>query len=255
MVEVIKIMIMKANLLQKIWWRLCCTPRPCPCSRPPPDHPSAGDSWTLRASLSQSLVGSLLLSPGSWCTQGFVCALLESLSQSCVSSGNSMVGLMVISSKRAYAIPRLHPELLPLRQATADLYPCRRHSNTQRQAQSLWGLLGCTEVLFEPSEHIWCVWGLILNVISPLLPSCWGFAFALGCGVSSFGGILHSAVDGCSAASCNFGVLAGEDECTSFYSTIFFFLFFHVIILTYDKYYRYRSHKRKLFGFLIILRL
>ena len=27
-------------------------------------------------------------------------------------------------------------------------------------------------------------WGLILNVISPLLPSCWGFSFALGHGVS-----------------------------------------------------------------------
>ena len=32
------------------------------------------------ASLGQSLVGSLLLSPGSWCTQGFVCALQESVS-------------------------------------------------------------------------------------------------------------------------------------------------------------------------------
>ena len=29
------------------------------------------------------------------------------------------------------------------------------------------------------------------------------------------GGIQHSPVDGCSAASCDFGVLAGEDECTS----------------------------------------
>ena len=28
-----------------------------------------------QASLGQSLVGSLLLSPGSWCTQGFVCGL------------------------------------------------------------------------------------------------------------------------------------------------------------------------------------
>ena len=26
---------------------------------------------------------------------------------------------------------------------------------------------------FEPSEHLWQVWGLILNMISPLLPSCW----------------------------------------------------------------------------------
>ena len=30
--------------------------------------------------------------------------------------------------------------------------------------------------MFEPSEHLWWVWGLILNVISPLLPSCWGFS-------------------------------------------------------------------------------
>ena len=33
-----------------------------------------------QASLAQSLVGSLLLSPGSWCTQGSVCALQESVS-------------------------------------------------------------------------------------------------------------------------------------------------------------------------------
>ena len=34
------------------------------------------------------------------------CVLQESVSQSCVSSGGSMVGLMVTSSKRAYAISR-----------------------------------------------------------------------------------------------------------------------------------------------------
>ena len=33
-----------------------------------------------QASLAQSIVGSLLLSPGSWCTQGFVSALQESVS-------------------------------------------------------------------------------------------------------------------------------------------------------------------------------
>ena len=68
------------------------------------------------------------------------------------------------------------------------------------------GSPGVHKVLFEPSKRLWCVWGLILNVISPLLPSCWGFSFALGGGVSFFGGIQHSSVDGCSAASCNFGV-------------------------------------------------
>ena len=49
----------------------------CPqlCSRPPPTQASAGDSWTLTGKLGHSLVGSLLLSPGSWCAQGSVCAL------------------------------------------------------------------------------------------------------------------------------------------------------------------------------------
>ena len=73
------------------------------------------------------------------------------------------------------------------------------------------------KVLFEPSELLWQVWGLNLNGVSPLPPSCWGFSFALERGVSVFGEIQHSPVNGPSAASCNFGVLA-EDECTSFYS-------------------------------------
>ena len=52
-------------------------------------NPAAGHHWPMppqetpghsQASLGQSLVGSLLLSPGSWCAQGFVCALQESVS-------------------------------------------------------------------------------------------------------------------------------------------------------------------------------
>ena len=68
--------------------------------RPTPLPVTLGHS---QPNLCQSLVGSLLLSSGSWCTQGSVCALQESVSQSCVSSAGSMVGLMVTSSKRAYA--------------------------------------------------------------------------------------------------------------------------------------------------------
>ena len=48
-----------------------------PNCRPMPPTETPGHS---QASLAQSLVGSLLLSPGSWCTQGFVCALQESVS-------------------------------------------------------------------------------------------------------------------------------------------------------------------------------
>ena len=53
-------------------------------------------------------------------------------------------------------------------------------------AQSLWGSLspGGTKVLFEPSRHLWQVWGLIVNMISPLLPSCWDVSFAIGCAIS-----------------------------------------------------------------------
>ena len=84
------------------------------------------------------------------------------------------------------------------------------------------GSSGGYKVLFEPSEHLQWVRGLILilDTILPLLSSFWGFSFSLGHEVSFFHGIQHSPVNGCSAATFNFGVLAGEDECTSFYSTI-----------------------------------
>ena len=45
--------------------------------QPTPLSETPGHFW---ASLGQSLVGSLLLSPGSWCIQGFVCTLQESVS-------------------------------------------------------------------------------------------------------------------------------------------------------------------------------
>ena len=78
---------------------------------------------------------------------------------------------------------------------------------------SLCGVLGswCVKHLFEPSKRLW--WGLILNMISPLLPSSWMVLFALGYELTFFGRIQHSPVNGCSAASCNCRVLTGEDEC------------------------------------------
>ena len=40
--------------------------------------PSLATHEHLQASLGHSLAASLLLSPGSWCAEGFVCALQES---------------------------------------------------------------------------------------------------------------------------------------------------------------------------------
>ena len=55
--------------------------------------------------------------------------------QSCVSSGSSVVYLMVTSSNKAYAIPR---STAPRAPAPASVH-CRRHSNTVL-SQSLWDL-------------------------------------------------------------------------------------------------------------------
>ena len=120
----------------------------------------------------------------SWCTS-FCCALQESISQSYVSSGRSIVGLMMTSSKRSYP----HSEPLSLWQATANSYCQVSTGDTQTQfCLSLCGVPGswCTQGWFEPSERLWQEQDLILNVNSPLLLSCWGFSFALGCGVSPY---------------------------------------------------------------------
>ena len=82
---------------------------------------------------------------------------------------------------------QLLPEPLTLRQSTADLYLHKRCSNTVL-SQSLWGpwVLVCT-------RFVWAFLACLVEMRFDskckfiLLPSCWGFSFVLGCGVS-----LHS---------------------------------------------------------------
>ena len=57
---------------------------------PPPETPRHS-----QASLGQSLVGLLLLSPGSWCTQGFVCALQETVSSVLCKFHNQIISLRI----------------------------------------------------------------------------------------------------------------------------------------------------------------
>ena len=112
-----------------------------------------------QASLGQSFVGSLLISPGSLCAHSSVCAFQESISQSCVSSGSSMVGLMATSSKRAYAIPKYAVPSHTHVWCTLSVYPCGNPllnhistGNTQTvQPQSLWSLgPGAHKVCLSP---------------------------------------------------------------------------------------------------------
>ena len=94
------------DLPQKIPCVYCYSPCPQPCIRPAQTHACTGDSRTPTGksgtvSCGVTALFSWVFSPG--CTR-FYCALQESISQSCVSSGSSMVGLMVTSNKRTYAI-------------------------------------------------------------------------------------------------------------------------------------------------------
>ena len=88
-----------------------------------------------QACLGQSLVGSLLLSSGSWYTQSSVCA------SPVLSSGGSMVGLMVTSSKRAYAIPRFTTPRTPAPAAVhcwpIPLQETLKHSSVSVSVESL----------------------------------------------------------------------------------------------------------------------
>ena len=84
---------------------------------PPPEN--AGHS---RASLGHSLVGSLFLSPGSWCTQVSVCPLQETVSPVLCKFWLLYGGLMVTSSKRAYATPRSTEPRAPV-PAAAHCWP------------------------------------------------------------------------------------------------------------------------------------
>ena len=146
-------------------------------------NPAAGHHWPMpppkpaghsRANLGQSLLGSLLLSPGSWYAQ-VICAFQESVSLSFLSSGGSIMGLMATSSNRAYAIAKTAaPSDIQCTQSpwlfSSPLMTCTSTGDTQTQfclSLCWFPVSWCTQGLFEPSKCLWRVLGLILNVVSP----------------------------------------------------------------------------------------
>ena len=148
-------------------------------SRPPPTQVFVGNSGTLTG---KSPVGSLFLSPGSWCTR-FCCALQESISQSYVKFWQlySRVNRDLLQEDSC------HTHTQSPCPYSRPLLTCTSTGDSQTQfCLSLCGVPGswCAQGLFEPSECFWQEQGLILNMNSHLLPSCSGFSFALGHGVS-----------------------------------------------------------------------
>ena len=117
-----------------------------PCSRPSPTHASAKDPWTLTHwQVWVSLLWghwSLLLGPG---VHKVLFKPSRSLfPKSCVSSGSSIVGLMVTASKRAYVIPRYAAPRAPA-PVEGHCWPVPPQETLKYSkaslAKSLWGLL------------------------------------------------------------------------------------------------------------------
>ena len=121
-------------------------------------NPAAGHHWPMpppqtpgqsRASLGQSLMESLILSSGSWCAQGYVCVLQESISPVLCKFWQLYGGVNGDLLQEGLCHPQvcctqpypnlLHLEPLPLWQSTAHPYLHRRHSDTVL-SQSVWGL-------------------------------------------------------------------------------------------------------------------
>ena len=182
-------------------------PAPGHC-QPTPLLETPGHSWTLsgHTSLCQSLVGSLLLSPGSWCTRGFVCALQESVSPVLCKFWWLYGGVNGDLLQEGLC----HTQVCCIQSPCPCGRPLLTHTSagdTQTQFWlSLCGVSGswCAQSLSEPPEHLWWVWGLIHHSYhlagASLLPLDVGYLFWWD---------PHASIDSCLAASCNFGVLAG----------------------------------------------
>ena len=186
---------------------------PQPCNRLPPTRTSTRDSWTLTGK--PVSVSCMVTAPFSWVllhTRFCLCAPRVCFPVLCMF-------WQLNSGVKWWPPPRgfmpypglLHPEPLPLRQATAYQYLHRRHSSTVL-AQSLWSIwvLGHT-------RFVWALWASLVGMefeskhdFTPPTVFLGLFLCPWTRGIF-FGVIQHSLFSGCSAASCNFGVLTGED--------------------------------------------
>ena len=181
------------NLLQQVSCMHCHTQCPQPCNRPPltQQHLPPETPGHSQASLSQSIVGSLLFSPGSWCTQGFVCALQKSVSPVLCKFWQLYGGVNCdllqqgLCHSQVCFMQSLCPCGRPLltHTSTGDTQTLKGRSSTVSVESP-----GAHKVLFEPSKHLWQVWGLILSAfcsschlagVSPL-PLNVGYLFLVG---------------------------------------------------------------------------
>ena len=174
------------DLLHKVPCMHCYTQCPQPCSRPPLTQASGRDSWRHKGK--SGSVSCVVTAPCSWVlvhTRFCFCPPRICFPVLCkfwrlygVVNGDLLQEGLCHTHVCCTQSPCPH---------SSPLLTCTSTGDTQTQfCLSLCGVSGswCTQGLFEPSKCFWQVWGLILKVISPLLPWFWGFSFAFGCGIS-----------------------------------------------------------------------
>ena len=147
------------DLLQKVSCTKCYTQCPQPCSRPAANPrlcqrllDTPGQVWV------GLLCGhcSFLLGPGE---HKVLFVPSQSVSQSCVSSGGSMVGLMATSSERASAIPRSAAPRAP-DPVAVHCWPILPQETPKHSSVSVsWGLwvLVCT-------RYVWAFWASLVGM-------------------------------------------------------------------------------------------
>ena len=139
-----------------------------PCSKPRP-RPLPQTPGHSGASPGQPFLGSLLLSPGSQCTQSFVCALQESASEVLCKFWWFYGGVNGNLLQEGLC----HTQICCMQSPCPWGRPLLTHTSTGDTQTQFWlslcGVAGfwCAGGLFGPSECLWWVWGLILNVIFP----------------------------------------------------------------------------------------
>ena len=140
-------------------------------------NPAAGHHWPTppletpghsQASLGQSLTGSLLLSPGSWCTRFCLCLprvyfpvlckfwqLYGGVNGDLLQEGLCHTQVCCTQSPCPCGSPLL------TRTSTGDAQTqfCLSLCEDLCEVPGSW----CTQSLYEPSERLWQEWGLILN--------------------------------------------------------------------------------------------
>ena len=141
------------DLLQKVPRMHCYSQCSQHCSRTLPTHTSAGDSWTLWVSL---LWGSLLFSPGTWCRQGFVCTIQESVSPVLCMFWRLYGGVNGDLFQEGLFHLLVYCPQSPC-PCISPLLTCTSSDDTETQfCLSLCGVSGswCTQGMFEPSQHL-----------------------------------------------------------------------------------------------------